>query len=217
MRWSSWRCRMHARCKNTQIQKSKYIVSTWCMYGEEGTRKMCRRRRGPAGASCVRCFIWHGDAPLSSHIPSLPCLFLFFLFLTFLSLQPAAACVFCFICQGMPLPVVHRPPTPIQPLPSLWQGAKKCLGWLYPQHVDWVPLSPLLTQKSPTRLRRSHLFSPVYLGTGPPPKCMFLPLYLNLFDPSGNCFHNMNHIWTCFHHQTLSVIHLSCLSIVDQI
>ena len=54
---------------------------------------------------------------------------------------------------------------------------------------------PLLTQKSPTRLRRSHLFSPVYLGTGPPPKCMFLPLYLNLFDPSGNCFHNMNHIY----------------------
>ena len=53
---------------------------------------------------------------------------------------------------------------------------------------------PLLTQKSPTRLRRSHLFSPVYLGTGPPPKCMFLPLYLNIFDPGGNCFHNMNHI-----------------------
>ena len=148
MRWSSWRCRMHARCKNTQIQKSKYIVSTWCMYGEEGTRKMCRRRRGPAGASCVRCFIWHGDAPLSSHIPSLPCLFLFFLFLTFLSLEPAAACVFCFICQGMPLPVVHRPPTPIQPLPSLWQGAKKCLGWLYPQHVDWVPLSPSSHKKT---------------------------------------------------------------------
>ena len=53
---------------------------------------------------------------------------------------------------------------------------------------------PLLTQKSPTRLRRSHLFSPVYLGTGPPPKCMLLLLYLNIFDPGGNCFHNMNHI-----------------------
>ena len=220
MRWSSWRCRMHARCKNTQIQKSKYIVSTWCMYGEEGTRKMCRRRRGPAGASCVRCFIWHGDAPLSSHIPLCPPLCSVFSFFPFshFSFPGAGSCLRVLLHLPGDAPPCRPPPTHPYSTPSLPLTRSKEVSRVTVSTACRLsaPL-PLLTQKSPTRLRRSHLFSPVYLGTGPPPKCMLLPLYLNIFDPGGNCFHNMNHIWTCFLHQTLSVIHLSCLSIVDQI
>ena len=63
---------------------------------------------------------------------------------------------------GCPSP----PPAQFTPPPLFWQGAKKCLGWLYPQHVDWVP--PPHTQKalpSLSRLRPSSR-SPCLSGKG---------------------------------------------------
>ena len=103
-----------------------------------------------AGNSCVPCFIWHGDA-LSSSAPHPP----FFLSFSHFSFQPQGSCVPCFICHGDAL-------VPNSPSPLFWQGAKKCLGWLYPQHVDWVspPSPPPKIQKalpSLSRLRRSPI------------------------------------------------------------
>ena len=103
-----------------------------------------------AGNSCVPCFIWHGDA-LSSSAPHPP----FFLSFSHFSFQPQGSCVPCFICHGDAL-------VPNSPSPLFWQGAKKCLGWLYPQHVDWVspPSPPPKIQKalpSLSQLRRSPI------------------------------------------------------------